>query len=86
MVDQNVENIGDKTEKKKKLRGMNSGLYFFQTNQHLCLFFKPKKEKIRNVFGGKHKNLREKKKGFVLVLLLCRQILLVERTVIPFSY
>lgn len=42
--DLKVENIGDKTNKQKKLRGMNSGLYFFENNQHLCLFLKPRKK------------------------------------------
>lgn len=60
---------------------MNSGLYF-QTNKVLLfgevLVLKPKKKK--------KKTFSLKRKDFVLVLLLCRQFLVVERTVILFSY
>ena len=77
-----VGNIGD-----KMLRGMNSGLYF-QTNKVLLfgevLILKPKKKHlfVWTFFCGTTRVWKD----FVLVLLLCRQFLVVERTVILFSY
>lgn len=70
------------------LRGVNSGLYF-QTNKVLLfgevLILKPKKKKR---FCPKFLLWYHTKvwNDFVLVLLLCRQFLVVERTVILFSY
>lgn len=68
------------------LRGMNSGLYF-QTNMVLLfgevLVLKPKKEKKSRNFLWYNTKVW---KDFVLILLLCRQFLVVERTVILFSY
>lgn len=74
------------------LRGMNSGLYF-QTNKVLLfgevLILKPKeKNKKKTSFCLNLLLWYNTKvwKDFVLVLLLCRQFLVVERTVILFSY
>lgn len=68
------------------LRGANSGLYF-QTNRVLLLgevlSLKPKKPFVGNFFCG---TTQKSEKIFVLVLLLCRQFLVGERTVILFSY
>lgn len=70
--------------KQKKLRGMNSGLYF-RNQLTFVLFFNTKKEKNLILLWWQTQESGEKK-VLSFVLLLCRQFLLVERTVILFSY